>query len=119
VARVNKPENLQAFRDLGIRSISPTIATAVMLDGMVGHPVMFSMCEVSGEGDIIEVRVNNKRIFNKAIKEIHLPEDSLIVMVRRKNDSIIAHAQTTLADGDYVTIIGKHGAVNEAANMMK
>lgn len=119
VARVNKPENLQAFRDLDIRSISPTIATAVMLDGMVGHPVMFSMCEVSGEGDIIEVRVNNKRIFNKAIKEIHLPEDSLIVMVRRKNDSIIAHAETTLQDGDYVTIIGKHGAVNEAANMMK
>ena len=28
VARVNKTENLQAFRDLGIRSISPTIATA-------------------------------------------------------------------------------------------
>ncbi|MDL5503180.1 MAG: sodium:proton antiporter, partial [Candidatus Methanoperedens sp.] len=68
VARVSKPENLQAFRDLGIRSISPTIATAVMLDGMVGHPVLFGMCEVSDEGDIIEVRVSNKRVTGKAIK---------------------------------------------------
>ncbi|MBU4075838.1 MAG: NAD-binding protein, partial [Euryarchaeota archaeon] len=119
VARVNKPENLQAFRDLGIRSISPTIATAVMLDGMVGHPVLFSVCEVSGEGDIVEIRVNNKKIFGKAIKEIHLPEDSLIVMIRRKNDSIIAHPETILQDGDYVTIMGKLGAVKDAANIMK
>lgn len=119
VARVNKTENLQAFRDLGIRSISPTIATALMLDGIVGHPALFSVCEVSDEGDIVEVRVGNKKIFGKAIKEIHLPEDSLIVMIRRKNDSIIAHPETTLQDGDYVTIMGKLGAVKDAANMMK
>lgn len=119
VARVNKPENLQAFRDLGIRSISPTIATAVMLDGIVGHPDMFSVCEVSGEGDIVEIRVSNRKIFGKAIKEIHLPEDSLIVMIRRNNESIIAHPETALQDGDYVTIMGKLGAVKDAANMMK
>jgi len=119
VARVNKTENLQAFRDLGIRSISPTIATAVMLDGIVGHPALFTVCEVSGEGDIVEVRVDNKKIFGKAIKDIHLPDDSLIVMIRRKNDSIIAHPETILFDGDYVTIMGKLGAVKDAANMMK
>lgn len=119
VARVSKPENLQAFRDLGIRSISPTIATAVMLDGMVGHPVLFGMCEVSDEGDIIEIRVSNKRVIGKAIKDIRLPEDSLIVMVRRGNRSLIAHPETGLLDGDYVTIIGKLGAVQEAANMIR
>jgi NhaP-type Na+/H+ or K+/H+ antiporter len=119
VARVNKTENLQAFRDLGIRSISPTIATAVMLDGIVGHPALFSVCEVSDEGDIVEVRVDNKKVYGKAIKEISLPEDSLIVMLRRKNDSIIAHPETMLQDGDYVTIMGKLGAVKDAANMMK
>lgn len=119
VARVNKPENLQAFRNLGIRSISPTIATSVMLDGMVGHPVLFSMCEVSGEGDIIEVRVSNKRIIGKAIKDVSLPEDSLIVMVRRAGKSLIAHPETRLQDSDHVTIIGKQGAVQEAVNMVK
>ncbi len=90
-----------------------------MLDGIVGHPVLFSVCEVSGEGDIIEVRPNNKRIMGKSIKDIQLPEDSLIVMIRRNNMSIIAHPETKLQDGDYVTIIGKMKAVQEAANMMK
>lgn len=119
VARVNKPENLQSFRDIGIRSISPTIATAVMLDGMVGHPDLFSMCEVSGEGDIVEIKVLNKRVIGKAIKDIRLPQDSLIVMIRRDNRSLIAHPDTKLQEGDYVTIIGKLEAVREAVNMIK
>lgn len=119
VARVNKPENLQTFRDLGIRSISPNISTAVMLDGMVGHPVLFGMCEVSGEGDIVEVKASNKKVIGKSLKDISLPEDSLIVMIRRENKSLIAHPETIIKEGDYVTIIGKLGAVHEAANLIK
>src|SRR3972149_755044 len=119
VARVNKPENLQTFRDLGIRSISPTISTAVMLDGMVGHPDLFSMCEVSEEGDILEVKVSNKRVIGKAIREIPLPEDSLIVMIRRDDKSLIAHPEMQLREGDYVTIIGKLGATMDAVNMVR
>lgn len=119
VARVNEPENLRAFMDLGIRSISPTIATALMLDGMVGHPDLFTMCEVTEEGDILEIEVSNKRIIGKAIKDIPLPEDTLIVLVRREGKSLIAHGNTQLLDGDIATIIGKEGAVKEAANLLR
>ena len=119
VARVNEPENLQAFMDLGIRSISPIIATALMLDGMVGHPDLFTMCEVTEEGDILEVEVSNKRVIGKAIKDIVLPEDTLIVLVRRGGKSLIAHGDTELLEGDFATIIGKLGAVQEAANMLR
>lgn len=119
VARVNEPENLKAFMDLGIRSISPITATALMLDGMVGHPDLFTMCEVTEEGDILEVKVSNKRIVGKTIKDIVLPEDTLIVLVRRAGKSLIAHGDTQLLDGDYATIIGKLGAVQAAANMLR
>ena len=119
VARVNKTENLQAFRDLGIRSISPVTATALMLDGMVGHPDLFTMCEVTEEGDILEVEVSNKRIIGKAIKDILLPEDTLIALIRREGKSLIAHGDTQLMDGDLVTILGKAGAVQEAANILR
>jgi Trk K+ transport system NAD-binding subunit len=90
-----------------------------MLDGIVGHPDLFSVCEVSGEGDIVEVKVSNKRIIGKAVRDIHLPEDSLIVMIRRGDKSLIAHPETKLLDGDFVTIIGKLGAVQDAANIVK
>ena len=119
VARVNEPENLQAFMDIGIRSISPITATALMLDGMVGHPDLFTMCEVTEEGDILEVEVSNKRVVGKAIKDIVLPKDTLIVLVRRAGKSLIAHGDTQLLDGDYATIIGKLGAVKEAVHMLR
>ncbi len=119
VARVNKPENLKAFRDLGIRSISPVIATSIMLEGMVGHPALFSICEVSGEGDIHEIKVSNKHVIGKTIKNISLPKDTLIVMVRRNNRFLIAHGDTILQEGDIVTIIGKTEAVQKAAEMLK
>jgi Trk K+ transport system NAD-binding subunit len=119
VARVNKTENLQAFRDLGIRSISPITATALMLDGMVGHPDLFTMCEVTEEGDILEVPLTNKRVIGKAIRDIELPQESLIVLVRRNGKSLIAHGDTELREGDYVTLIGTLDAVQGAANILR
>ena len=77
------------------------------------------MCEVSEEGDILEVVVSNKRVIGKAIKDISLPEDTLIVLIRRKGQSLIAHGDTELLYGDYATIIGKLGAVQQAANMLR
>ncbi|HID26844.1 MAG TPA: sodium:proton antiporter [Methanosarcinales archaeon] len=119
VARVNNPDKLQAFRDLGIRAMSPALSTALILDGMVGHPHLFSMLEVSKEGDIVEIKVTNPKVIGNPIKDIKLPHDSLIVLIRRKDQSLIAHGDTTLEDGDYITIVGKSDAVIEAANMMR
>jgi hypothetical protein len=49
-----------------------------MLDGMVGHPDLFTLCEVTEEGDILEVCVANKRVVGKAIKDIVLHGTALI-----------------------------------------
>lgn len=119
VARVNDPDKLQAFRDLGIRSMSPALSTTLILDGMVGHPHLFSMFEVSKEGDIVEIKVTNPKVIGNPIKDIKLPHDSLIVLIRRQDQSLIAHGDTTLEYGDYITIVGKSDAIIEAANMMK
>ena len=74
VARVNHTENLQAFWDLGIRAMSPAITTAAVIDNMIGRPHLFSMCEVGGGGNIMEVKVTNPKITGRAIKEINFPE---------------------------------------------
>jgi NhaP-type Na+/H+ or K+/H+ antiporter len=118
VARVNDIENLQAFWDLGIRAISPAMTTAVVIDNMVGRPHLFSMCEVGGGGDIMEVRVTNPKVVGRAVKEIHFPEKSLLVMVQRDNESIIAHGNLVLKYDDIVTIIGEEDAGKQAAEIL-
>jgi len=118
VARVNDIENLQAFWDLGIRSMSPAMTTAVVLDNMIGRPHLFSMCEVGGGGDMIEVRVTNPKIVGKALKEITFPEKSLLVMVQRENKSIIAHGSLVLEYDDIVTVIGEGDSAKQTADIL-
>jgi len=107
VARVNNIDNMHAFWDLGISSMSPPMTTALVLDNMVGRPNMFSMCEVGDEGEILEVKVTNPKVAGKAIKELSLPENSLLIMVRRGDQSIIAHGNLVLEFDDMVTVIGE------------
>jgi Trk K+ transport system NAD-binding subunit len=118
VARVNEIENLKAFWNLGIRAMSPAMTTAVVLDNMIGRPHLFSMCEVGGEGDMMEVKVTNPRVIGKAIKDIQFPEKSLLVMVQRENDSIIAHGSLVLEYEDIVTVIGEGDAAKRTADIL-
>jgi len=118
VARVNDPNNMPLFSEMGIRSMSPVISAAIILENMVGRHDLFTMCEVGTQGDIIEIEVSNQKVIGKALKEVDLPKDSLIVLVRRGDQSIIAHGNTVIEKGDHVTIIGHTGAASEAANIV-
>lgn len=118
VARVNEIENLQAFWNLGIRAMSPATTTAVVLDNMIGRPHLFSMCEVGGEGDMMEVKVTNPGVVGKAIKDIQFPEKSLLVMVQRGSESIIAHGSLVLEYEDIVTVIGEGDAAKRTASIL-
>ena len=118
VARVNDPNNMPLFSEMGIRSMSPAISAAIILENMVGRHDLFTMCEVGTQGDIIEIEVSNPKVIGKAIKEVDLPKDSLIVLVRRGDQSIIAHGNTVIEKGDHLTIIGQTGAAAEAANIV-
>ncbi|HJH28543.1 MAG TPA: sodium:proton antiporter [Methanosarcinaceae archaeon] len=118
VARVNNIDNMHAFWDLEIRSMSPAMTTALVLDNMVGRPNMFSMCEVGGEGEILEVKVTNPKVAGKAIKELTLPKKSLLMMVRRGDQSIIAHGDLVLEFDDMVTVIGEGDAAKEVSDIL-
>ncbi|MDY0388157.1 MAG: cation:proton antiporter [Methanolobus sp.] len=118
VARVNNVENLHAFWDLSIRSMSPQMTAAIVLDNMVGKPSVFSMCEVGEQGDILETKVTNLKVVGKAIKELSLPDDSLLLMIRRGDKSHIANGNIVLEYDDIVTVIGEGGAAQEVVDIL-
>ncbi|WP_445474816.1 cation:proton antiporter domain-containing protein [Methanococcoides methylutens] len=119
IARVNNMENLHAFWDLEIRAMSPAMSTALFLDNMVGRPHMFSMCEVGEGGDILEVKVTNPKVAGKAIKELSLPENSLLMMIRRGEESFIANGNLVLEFDDVVTVIGEGDAAKIVADLLE
>jgi Trk K+ transport system NAD-binding subunit len=67
---------------------------------------------------MMEVKVTNPRVIGKAIKDIHFPEKSLLVMVPRGSESIIAHGNLVLEYEDVVTVIGEGDAAKRAAGII-
>ncbi len=52
-------------------------------------------------------------MINKAIKEVRLPENALIAVIRRAGRSIIPKGNVVLKEGDILTIIGDPAAMRE------
>jgi len=117
LARVNNPDNAEAFEELGVRTISATLATAQAMDNYIERPSMMDwMGEIGRSGDVQEIEVTSEEIVGRTIREVgpELPDDSLIVLVQREGETRVPDADLTLQQGDRITIIGGREEVREA-----
>jgi NhaP-type Na+/H+ and K+/H+ antiporters len=117
LARVNNPDNAEAFEDLGVRSISTALATAQALDNYIERPAMMDwMGEIGYSGDIQEIEVTSENLIGRPIRDVgpELPPDSLIALVKRNGNIRVPEADFTLEHGDQVTIIGGRDEVRDA-----
>ncbi|WP_089879776.1 cation:proton antiporter domain-containing protein [Halogeometricum limi] len=117
IARANNPDNVDAFEELGVRTISSVSATAQAIDNYIERPVMMNwMGELGRSGDVQEIEVTSEEIVGRTVRDIgpELPESCLIALVSRDGESNVPSADYTLQSGDRVTIIGGYDAVREA-----
>ncbi|MGI8867212.1 MAG: Trk system potassium transporter TrkA, partial [Rubrobacteraceae bacterium] len=71
-------------------------------------------------GDSIEVAEvvvqENSAVIDKEVKDVSLPQGSLVVGVVRKNDIIVPRGDTVLQENDHVFIIGERARIAEAVS---
>ncbi|MFB6126764.1 MAG: cation:proton antiporter [Halolamina sp.] len=117
ISRVNSPENVDAFEELGVRTISSTMATAQAIDNYIERPALADwMGELGRSGDVQEIDVTSEDLAGETMGELgqELPEACLIALVCRGEETIVPTAEFTLQHGDRLTIIGQRDAVREA-----
>ncbi|MFB6106683.1 MAG: cation:proton antiporter [Halobacteriaceae archaeon] len=117
IARANNPDNVDAFEDLGVRTISSTQATAWAIDNVIERPAMANwMTEIGRSGDVQEVEVTADHIIGRTIAEVgpELPKSVLIALVARDGEITVPADDFTLQEGDRITVIGDKSAVREA-----
>jgi len=112
LARVNDPSNVDAFEELGVRTVSSTLATAQELDNYIDN----WMNELGEVGDVQEIEMTNESMVGRSVQELgpDLPGTSLIALIARDGDTSVPTAETVLEEGDRVTIIGDREDVREA-----
>ncbi len=117
VARVNDPDNVEAFENLDIEAISSGMSIAWSMDNVIERPgIARWMTELDREGDVQEVEVTTERLVGATVAELQseLPEDCHLALVTRDEDNRLPHPEDTIECGDHLTFIGRKEAVRRA-----
>ncbi|SIR48949.1 sodium/proton antiporter, CPA1 family [Haladaptatus litoreus] len=117
IARANNPDNVDAFEDLGVRTISSSLSTAWAIDNVIERPALSNwMTELGRSGDVQEIEVTAKDLVGKTIAELDdtLPNGVLIALVGRDGDTQVPDEGFTLQRGDHITFLGRKEAVRES-----
>lgn len=120
IARANNPDNVDAFEDLGVRTISSSLATAWAIDNVIERPALSNwMTELGRSGDVQEIEITEPSIIGKTIDELdaELPNGVLIALVGRDGNSQVPSRDFTLQNGDHVTFLGRKSAVRDAISL--
>ena len=121
IAKVNNPDNVEAFEDLGVASIDAGMASAWAIDNQIERPALAQwMTGADQTGDVQEVEVTNGELAGKPISEVGpmLPEDCLVALVNRDGEAHVPDADFTVEVGDKLTLLGRRDSVREGMGMV-
>jgi NhaP-type Na+/H+ or K+/H+ antiporter len=121
IAKVNNPDNVEAFEDLGVASIDAGMASAWAIDNQIERPALAQwMTGVGRTGDVQEVEVTNAEFGGKPVSEVGpmLPESCLIALISRDGETHVPNADFVVEVGDKLTLLGKRDPVREGMRMV-
>jgi len=122
ITRVNNPDNVDAFEDLGVRAIDSPMATAWAMDNQIERPALAHwMTDLDRDGDVQEVEVRNDDFVDESIEEVRslLPAACLLALVSRGGETMIPTADLVVQRGDRLTLLGEHDAVRDGMAMCR
>ena len=123
IARANNPDNVEAFEDLGVRTISSGMATAWAIDNQIERPAIAHwMTDIGRSGDVQEVEVTNKDFIGQSVDAVAdlLPEACLIALISggSHTEAEVPAQDYELQEGDMVTLLGRRDSVREGMDKM-
>jgi len=120
IARANNPNNVDAFEDLGVRTVSSAMATAWGIDNLIERPALANwMTEIGRSGDVQEIEVTAESLVGRTIDELdeELPNGCILALVGRNGENQVPAPDFTLQMGDHLTFLGRKEAVREALEL--
>jgi len=120
IARANNPDNVEAFEDLGIQTISAPLATAWAIDNQIERPAIAEwMTELGDTGDVQEIEVTDEDVVGTTIRDIgpKLPAGCLVALVSKNGETKVPTADYVIERGDRLTLLGQNDAVREGRTM--
>ena len=114
IVRLNDRSYFNRFHEMGALIVEPATAMVGLLDHFVRAPVATSLLlGMDKEHDTEDIEVLDKDIHGIALRDLRLPNDVLILSVKRKGQMVVTHGYTRLRLGDIMTIVGSQESLDE------
>jgi trk system potassium uptake protein TrkA len=108
ISRVNSPKNVEIFEALGIEAVSSTRLISELLENefSVGELIHLTSLK-GGRVGLVELRVPDGPGAPpaRAVQDIELPLEAILVVVFRGEETIIPHGDTIIQPGDEVVAL--------------
>jgi trk system potassium uptake protein len=108
ISRVNSPKNVEIFEALGIEAVSSTRLISELLENefSVGELIHLTSLK-GGRVGLVELRIPTGQGAPRprAIQDIDLPVEAILVAVFRGHETIIPHGDTVIEPGDEVVAL--------------
>lgn len=119
IARVSNPDHEEAFRKVGIHHvISPELTAAGYLEKIIIRPKIADLIVIGkGNAEILDIKVQNKKIIGKRIHEISPTNDYIIVAVHNNGNITIPRSEMVLNQGDKISVLVKSQAAEYATSL--
>lgn len=106
LARVYDPQRANIYSALGLNIISGTILFAAMLRDKIVESRFSSYLIESKDLGVIEIEVKND-LTGKLIKDVNIPQEFLVVAVRKLSGVVIPEPNTILKEKDVLMAVVK------------
>ena len=113
IARVSNPDHDEAFRKVGIDIVvSPELTAAGYLEKLITRPKIADLIVIGkGNAELLEVSVNNSKIFGKKIGDLSPTDDYIIAAVHKNGEIKIPKDGMMLKEGNRISILVKTPAI--------
>jgi Trk K+ transport system NAD-binding subunit len=116
VARVENAARAAEFKDLGVGIVNPSLSPAVELEYLLLYPSVSSLLgDLEDEHAVIEVRLGCPDLADRPLRQVDLPNGTMVVLVRRDGEVLYPRGGTWLKMGDVLTLMGPQEPVRELA----
>ena len=114
ITRLESGSFAQKFKEIGVQVIEPTAAMVNLLDHMVRAPEATNiLLGFDEDQDTIDVEVRNPDLLGLRIRDLHLPQDVIILSLKRRGNTVITHGYTQLRIGDILTFVGSKESLEQ------
>jgi Trk K+ transport system NAD-binding subunit len=116
-AKVNQPENDDAFESMSVTAINAPDATAFAIENEIERTELAHWMYDSGDGHSVrEVTVTSSDVVGKSIRDLNdaIPGGCLIAEIGEGVDSHVPDSDEVLEYGDKITFLGDSVAVERA-----